>query len=126
MRITSFTTLSGITQKLAPLVPVVWYGLFLGIVVWNWPQKVLAQLSCSVTQITDSSGISFNFNPSISSDGTRTAFVSGGDIFLADNTTGTLTQLTSGAEALSASISSTGRHIAFVGSGDLTGGQPRP
>jgi uncharacterized repeat protein (TIGR01451 family) len=124
MRITSFTTLSGITQKLAPLVPVVWYGLFLGIVVWNWPQKVLAQLSCSVTQITDSSGISFNFNPSISSDGTRTAFVSGGDIFLADNTTGTLTQLTSGAEALSASISSTGRHIAFVGSGDLTGDNP--
>jgi Tol biopolymer transport system component len=90
------------------------------------------------TQLTTTTTSGFtNINPSINALGTRIAFASRADltgdnpdgnyeIFLADTTMGSLTQLTHGGgfSSLSPSINALGTRIAFESFADLTGDNP--
>lgn len=134
------TTLTGhlpcFRHLLAPLIRVVGFGLLLGMLVGSWPQTALAQLSCTVTQITSATQ-GFSEVPSINADGTRIAFQSTANLtgsnaegnfesFLFDTTTDTFTQITSTTGSFSGdvSINADGTRIAFVSDADLTGGNP--
>ncbi len=106
--------------------------LLLGIL----PKTALAQLACTIEQITDSitpTGVGGNSEPSINSDGTRIAFRTNIDlnmdnpdlneeIFLFD-TTNVFTQITNTPGPLGnfgPSINSDGTRISFASSNDLT------
>jgi uncharacterized repeat protein (TIGR01451 family)/uncharacterized repeat protein (TIGR02543 family) len=133
MSMTSFPSLPRLTQKLATLVQAVWYGLFVSLVIGSWPQTVLAQLSCTITQITNAQ--TFSEVPTISADGTRITFGSGADltggnpdgneeIFLYNTSTGTFTQITSttAGQSSTPTINADGTRIAFQSTANLTGG----
>jgi uncharacterized repeat protein (TIGR01451 family) len=135
MRTTSSARLLHLRRGLARFVPAVCYAVFIGLVVGISPQTVLAQLSCTISQITDSQ--TFSDVPWISADGTRIAFESGAnltgdnpdgnsEIFLYDTVSDTLTQITSTTAGQSSipTINADGTRIAFKSSANLTGGNP--
>src|SRR5437773_1303485 len=108
MRMPSFARVPRLSQKLATLVQVVWYGLFLSMAVGNWPQMVFAQESCTIMHITNPSGTSTD-SPSISTDSTHIASVYNSNLtggnpdgslehFLFDITTNTFTPITNTTE----------------------------
>jgi hypothetical protein len=85
---------------------------------------------CSLTPITPSTSTSAS--PAINADGTRIAFVSRGDLtggnpdgnqelFLADTTTGSFTQLThsTSGKSVEPAINATGTRIAFAANGEI-------
>jgi Tol biopolymer transport system component len=88
------------------------------------------------TQVTRSTAVS-NADPSLSADGTRTAFISTGDfsgenpdgnyeVFLFDTKTAAFTQVTrtEGRDSHDAKLSSSGTRLSFRSGNDLTGGNP--
>ena len=107
------------------------------VVMGFWPEKALAQFTCTIEQITngDVFGAVIGF-PSMNADGTRIAFQTTADltgknadgnleIFLFDTTTSKFTQITrttGGGDANSnASINADGTRIAFESNRNLTG-----
>jgi Tol biopolymer transport system component len=95
----------------------------------SWHGTVLAQSTCTFTQVTNSSGGGgFEYaggSYSIDAAGTRIAYVSiGGTILLFDVATGGSTPITSTAGGTSnfVSINADGTRIAFASDQDLTGG----
>jgi Tol biopolymer transport system component len=130
---------SGVRKRFG-LLQAVCYGLLVCMLIGSWPQPVLAQLSCSVTQLTDNTPAFGIVTSRISADGTRIVFSSfanltGGnpdgstEVFLFDTPTSTLTQITStpfpvSSGTTSRSINADGTRIAFASTGNLTGGNP--
>ena len=52
MRMTSFAALLHLTPRLATLVQMVWFGLFVAMLVVSWSPMALAQQACTLSQIT--------------------------------------------------------------------------
>jgi Tol biopolymer transport system component len=97
-----------------------------------WPPIAHAQSPCTFTQITNTTQDVGSFQPSISSDGTRIAFYSNGDL-TGGNTETFLWTLGSGFTQITAttvgentarSINADGTRIALLSSSDLTPGIP--
>ncbi|MGH8071115.1 MAG: PKD domain-containing protein [Candidatus Entotheonellia bacterium] len=130
----SSARLSRFARVPAPLLQALWSGLFVGLVIGSWPQTVLAQLSCTVTQVTPFTNV-IGFI-SINAAGTLIAFTSDADltggnpdrsqeIFLLDMTTNAFRQITDTiGGGPGGTISADGTRIAFVDIADITGGNP--